>query len=126
MMEKISDVNGEDRAVYCAYCGYCGSEIAWKGTGKQTGKKPGKRTWNKRINVHINICQEPSILYFCNQKCKLNWIFRSPDVERDNDIKTNRAKNGVKITFDLAESEENAEELKKYLKNHNIRILRQA
>lgn len=122
-------MNGEDMALFCANCGYCGAEIAWRGSGKQTGRKTGKRTWNKRINVHINICQEPSILYFCNQKCKLNWIFKSPDVELNKNIKANGAKEEVNSSFDgddMAGTEEDPEELKKYLKEHNVKILRQA
>ena len=122
MIKQISDSEVEDLALFCTYCGYCGEEISWKGTGKRTGK----RTWKRRRIVHINICQEPSIIYFCNRECKLNWIFKSPNVELDKDIKDERGKVEVKSTFDMADLEENTEELEKYLKDHKIKILRQA
>ncbi len=77
-MKKISGMNGEDMALFCAYCG---AGIVRKGTGK--------RTWNRRRVVHINICQEPSIKYFCNRDCKLNWIFKRPDLELEKDTKGN-------------------------------------
>jgi len=77
-MKKISGMNGEDMALFCAYCG---AEIVRKGTGK--------RTWKRRRVVHINIYQEPSIIYFCNRDCKLNWIFKRPDLELGKDIKGN-------------------------------------
>jgi len=122
MMENISGMDGEDMALFCAYCGYCGTEITWKGAWKRTGK----RTWNRRKVVHINICQDPSIIYFCNRDCKLNWIFKSPDMELEKSIKDHRVKKEDKFTFDKALIENNSEELEKYLKDHKLKILRQA
>jgi len=121
-MNKITDMNGEDMALFCAYCGSCGAEITWKGTGKRTGK----RTWKRRRIMHINICQEPSVIYFCNRDCKLNWIFKRPDLEHDKDIKANWVKEEVKPTFDMPVKEDNTDELEKYLKDNHLRIIRQA
>ena len=91
-------------------CSYCGVQIT-----------------SKRIKiVHINICQKPSINYFCNRDCKLNWIFKRPDLELEKDMKGNQVKEEVKSTFDMAVIEDNTDELENYLKDNNIRILRQA
>ena len=125
-MKHISDMDGEDLVLYCAYCGYCGAQIALKGTGEGPGKRPRKRPWKRKRNVHINICQEPSVIYFCNRDCKLNWIFKNPDLELDTDIKGNWVKEEVKSTFDMTVTEDNTEELKKYLKDNKVKILRQA
>jgi hypothetical protein len=125
-MKNISEMDGEDMALYCAYCGYCGAEIALKRTSIGTGKRTRKRPWKRKRNVHINICQEPSIIYFCNQNCKLNWIFKRPDLELDREIKSNWVKEEVKSTFDTAGIEDNTEELKKYLKENKVKIIRQA
>ena len=122
MMKKISGRNGEDMVSFCAFCGYCGAEISWKGTGKRTGK----RTWKRRRIVHINICQEPSIIYFCNRDCKLNWIFKRPELKLENDINVNWVKDEVKSLFDMAEIEDNTDDLDKYLKDNNLRIVREA
>ncbi len=122
MMNKISDMTGEDIASFCVYCGYCGAEIFWKGTGKRTGK----RTWKRRRIVHINICQEPSILYFCNRECKLSWIFKSPDEKPEKSIEVTWSKNDSKPRLDMELNEDNTEELKKYLKEKKVKILRQA
>ena len=123
-MKKISGMNaeGEDKSLFSAYCGYCGSKIAQK----ETGIRPGKRTWKKRIIVHINICQEPSIIYFCNRDCKLNWIFKSPNVKLEASIEENWTEKGTKPNFEMGEIEDNTEELEKYLKENKVKILRQA
>lgn len=126
MMKNILGMDGEDRALFCAYCGYCGTEIAWKGTGKRIGKRSGKRTWKRRRVVHVNICQEPSVIYFCNRDCKLNWIFKNPDVKFEKNTKGVRVKKEDKSIFDKAESEDNPDELEKYLKDNKVKILRQA
>ena len=117
MMKQILDSEVGDMASFCAYCGYCGSEISWKGPGKRTGK----RTWKRRKVVHINICQEPSILYFCNQHCKLNWIFKSPDKELNKVIKDEGVNIEGNSAFEMEDIEENTEELEKYLKDNKIK-----
>ena len=122
MMKKLSGMEGENMALLFGYCGYCGTEITWKRTGKRTGK----RTWKKRRIVHINICQEPSIIYFCNRDCKLNWIFKRPDLKLEKATKGNWVKKEVKPIFDMAVIEDNTDELEKYLKDNNLRIIRQA
>lgn len=122
MMKQISDLEVEDMALFCAYCGYCGEEISWKGTGKRTGK----RTWKRRRIVHINICQEPSIIYFCNRDCKLDWIFKRPKLELDEGIKGSWINREVKSILDMAVIKDTSDELEKYLKDNNLRILRQA
>ncbi|MFX0069704.1 MAG: hypothetical protein ACFFAO_01310 [Candidatus Hermodarchaeota archaeon] len=116
------DSNENDIASFSAYCGYCGAKIAWKGTGKRIGK----RTWKRRIVVHINICQEPPIIYFCNQRCKLNWIFKSPDLELDKKNKNNSLKMEDNSSFYNGLIEDNTKELKNYLKDNKIKIIRQA
>jgi len=103
-------------ALLCGYCGYCGAELAWK----------GKRTWKRKRIVHINICQDPSITYFCNRDCKLNWIFKRPDSKPENNIKVDWVKEEVKSLFDMAEIEDNTDDLDKYLKDNNLRILRES
>jgi len=103
-------------ALLCGYCGYCGSELAWK----------GKRTWKRKRIVHINICQNPSITYFCNRDCKLNWIFKRPEMKLENDINVNWVKEEVKSLFDMAVIEDNTDDLEKYLKDNNLRIVREA
>ena len=89
-------------------CCYCGAEIAWK---------------KKRI-VHVNICQKPSITYYCNQACKLNWIFKRPDLKFEKDNKSNWVNDEVESIFDMSKIEEKTDELEKYLKDNNLRILR--
>ena len=121
-MKNISNMAGEDMASFCAYCGSCGAEISWKETGKRTGK----RTWKRRRIVHINICQDPSIIYFCNRDCKLNWIFKKPTVELEKATKGNLVKEEVKPTFEMAAIEDNTDELDKYLKDNHVKILRRA
>ena len=121
-MKKISEREGEDMASFCAYCGSCGAEISWKETGKRTGK----RTWKRRRIVHINICQDPSIIYFCNRDCKLNWIFKRPGIKVEKAIKDNWDKKEVKSPFDMAAIEDNTEELDDYLKENHVKILRRA
>lgn len=122
-MKKISGMGGENIASFCGSCGYCGAEITWK---ENPGKRPGKRTWKKRRIVHINICQERSIIYFCNRDCKLNWIFKRPDIELEKDIKSDWVKEEVKPTFDMGANENNTEELDEYLKENHVKILRRA
>ena len=51
-------------------CYYCSTEITLK----------------RRRIAHINVCQRPSIIYFCNQDCKLNWIFKKSDLKIRRDI----------------------------------------
>ena len=103
-------------ALLCGYCGYCGAELAWK----------GKRTWKRKRIVHINICQDPSITYFCNRDCKLNWIFKSPDTKPEKVIKGDLVKEEVKSTLNTGAIEDNTEELDEYLKENHVKILRQA
>lgn len=95
-------------------CCYCGTEIAWK----------RKRTWKRKRIVHINICQKPSIIYFCNRDCKLNWIFKKSHLRPELGINGNWIKEEVKSIFDMAVIEDNTSELEKYLKDNNLRILR--
>jgi len=121
-MKKIADREGEDMASFCAYCGSCGAEISWKETGKRTGK----RTWKRRRIVHINICQDPSIIYFCNRDCKLNWIFKRPDIKHEKAIKSDLVKEDAKPTFDAGKIEDNTEELDEYLKENHVKIVRRA
>jgi len=121
-MKKISSMEGEDMASFSAYCGYCGAEIAWKETGVRTGK----RSWKKRIIVHVNICQEPAKIHFCNRDCKLNWIFKKPDLVLEKGIRGNWVKEKVKSTFDMPVIEDDTEELDKFLKDNNVKILRRA
>lgn len=121
-MKKISEMEGEDLASFCAYCGSCGAEISWKETGKRTGK----RTWKRRRIVHINICQEPSIIYFCNRDCKLNWIFKRPDIKPEKAIKSDLVKEDAKPNFEMAAIEDNTEELDEYLKENHVKIVRRA
>ena len=91
-------------------CGYCGEEIT-----------------RKKIRiVHINICQEPSTTYFCNRDCKLNWIFKTPDLKLEKDISGSWVKEEVKSIFDMAVIEDKTDELEKYLDDNNLRILRDA
>ena len=91
-------------------CYNCGSEITWK----------------RRRTVHINICQKPSITYYCNQDCKLNWIFRRPDLKLGKDIYSNQVKEEVEYIFDMEVFKDETDELVKYLKDNNLRILREA
>ena len=121
-MKKITGMKGEDLALFGGYCGYCGAEIAWK----KTWKRIGKRTYIRKRIVHINICQEPSITYFCNQECKLNWIFKSPDLKLEAPIEENWSKEEANSDFEMGEIENNTEELEKYLKKNKVKILRQA
>jgi len=91
-------------------CGYCGEEIT-----------------RKKIRiVHINICQEPSTTYFCNRDCKLNWIFKIPNLNLEKEINGNWAKEEVKSILDMAVSENETEELEKYLDDNNLKIVRKA
>ena len=92
------------------YCYYCGSEITWK----------------RRRIVHVNICQRPSITYFCNQHCKLNWIFRKPNIKLDKNSIGNWVNEGIDSIFNMAVIENKPDELEKYLKDNNLRILREA
>ena len=92
------------------YCYYCGSEITWK----------------RRRIVHINICQKPSVSYFCNQDCKLNWIFKRPNIKLGKNSDVNWINQEVKSIFDMDALEEETDELVKYLKDNNLRILREA
>jgi len=103
-------------ALLCGYCGFCGAELAWK----------GKRTWKRKRIVHINICQDPSITYFCNRDCKLNWIFKRPGLKLEHDNHVNWVKEEVKSLFDMAAIEDNTDDLDKYLKDNNLKILREA
>jgi hypothetical protein len=121
-MKKIADLEGEDIASFSASCGSCGADISWKETGKRTGK----RTWKRRRIVHINICQDPSIIYFCNRDCKLNWIFKRPEVKPEKAIKSDLVKEDVKSTLDVGKIEDNTEELDEYLKENHVKIVRRA
>ena len=109
-------MEGEDMALLCGYCGYCGAELAWN----------GKRTWKRKRIVHINICQEPSITYFCNRDCKLNWIFKRRDLNLENDINGKWVKEEIKSLFDMTVIEDNTDDLAKYLEENNLKILREA
>ncbi|MFX1392214.1 MAG: hypothetical protein ACFFAH_01450 [Promethearchaeota archaeon] len=91
-------------------CCYCGSEITWK----------------RKRRVHINICQKPSILHFCNQACKLNWIFWKSDLKHEKNINGNWIKEEVENIFDMAVVDDKTDELEIYLKKNNLRILREA
>ena len=91
-------------------CFSCGSEITWK----------------RRRVVHINICQKPSITYFCNQECKLNWIFKRPNIKLENNFNGNWVNEEIESIFDMEVVEEKTDELVKYLKDNNLRILREA
>ena len=108
----------ENMALICGYCGYCGAEISWK--------KTWKGVWKRKGNIHINICQEPSITYFCNRDCKLNWIFKSPGLKLEKEINGNWIQEEVQSIFDMAVIEDKTDELEKYLKDNNLRILREA
>jgi len=121
-MKKIAEREGEEMASFCTYCGSCGSEISWKETGKRTGK----RTWKRRRIVHINICQDPSIIYFCNRDCKLNWIFKKPEIKPEKNIKSDWVKEDVKSTFESGAIENNTDELDEYLKENHVKIVRRA
>ena len=91
-------------------CSYCGAQIT-----------------SKRIRiVHINICQKPSIRYFCNRECKLNWVFKKPDSKLERYINSNRSKEEVIFTSNRAVIEDTTDELEQYLKENNLRILREA
>ncbi|TFG23631.1 MAG: hypothetical protein EU529_06735 [Promethearchaeota archaeon] len=92
------------------YCYNCGSEITWK----------------RRRIVHVNICQNPSITYFCNQDCKLNWIFKRPNIKLEKNSNDNWVNQEVKSIFDMDAVEKETDELVKYLKDNNLRILREA
>lgn len=91
-------------------CYYCGSEITWK----------------RRRTVHINICQNPSITYYCNQGCKLNWIFKRHDWKLQQNIYSNRVKEEVEYIFEMEVIDDKTDELMKYLKDNKLRILREA
>jgi hypothetical protein len=108
----------QNMSLFCGYCGYCGAEIAWKRTWKSTYKR--------KRNVHINICQEPSITFFCNRDCKLNWIFKRPDLKLERNSNSNWSKEEAKPIFDMAEVEHKTDDLKKFLKENNLKILRDA
>lgn len=124
MIKKTPEMNGEreDLASFSAYCGSCGEKIAWKESGIRTGK----RTWKRRLIVHINICQEPSIIYFCNRECKLNWIFKDPDLKLKKGTNGNLIKEKGNSTFDMGSIKGNTEELDDYLKDNKVKILRRA
>ena len=91
-------------------CFYCGAPI--------TSKKV-------RI-VHINVCQEPSIKNFCNRDCKLNWVFKKSVSKVENYVNRNRSKKEAKFTSNSAIIEDKLDELEEYLKENNLRILRDA
>ena len=91
-------------------CYYCGSEITWK---------------RKRVLL-INICQNPSVLHFCNRDCKLNWIFKKPDLKLEKEIDGNQIKGEDEFFLEMAAIEEKTEDLKEYLKENNLKILREA
>ncbi len=91
-------------------CCYCGAEIT-----------------SKRIRiVHINICQKPSIKFFCNRECKLNWVFNKSDSKLERYINSYRSIEEVKFTSNRAVIEDKPDELEQYLKENNLRILRDA
>jgi len=92
------------------YCYYCGSEITWK----------------RRRIIHVNICQRPSIAYFCNQNCKLNWIFKRPNINLDQNSTGDWVNERIDSIFNMAVMENKTDELEKYLKDNNLRILREA
>ncbi len=110
-------MEGEDMALLCGYCGNCGAELAWN----------GKRTWKRKRIVHINICQEPSINYFCNRDCKLDWIFKIQNLKIENGINSKWVKEEAKSLFEMAIIEDNTDDfLEKYLEENNLKILREA
>ena len=91
-------------------CCYCGAEIT-----------------SKRIRiVHINICQNPSIKYFCNRDCKLNWVFKKSGSKPEKYVNSNRSNEEVNFTSNRAVIEDKPDELEQYLKENNLRILREA
>lgn len=92
------------------YCYYCGSEITWK----------------RRRIVHVNICQKTPITHFCNQDCKLNWIFNRPNIKPDKNSTGNWVNQKVESIFDMEGIEDESDEVVKYLKDNNLRILREA
>ena len=92
------------------YCYYCGSEITWK----------------RRRILHVNICQKPSVSYFCNQDCKLNWIFKRPNINLDQNSTGDWVNERIDSIFNMAVMENKTDELEKYLKDNNLRILREA
>ena len=92
------------------YCYYCGLEITWK----------------RRRIAHVNICQKPSVSYFCNQDCKLNWIFKRPNGNLEKNGNDKWVTEEVKSIFDMDSVEKETDELVKYLKDNNLRILREA
>jgi len=92
------------------YCYYCGSEITWK----------------RRRIVHVNICQKQAVSYFCNQDCKLNWIFKRPNGKLEKNGNDKWVTEEVKSIFDMDSVEKETDELGKYLKDNNLRILREA
>jgi hypothetical protein len=111
-------MEGQNAAILCSYCGYCGAEIAVKKTWKTTRKR--------KRNVHINICQKPSILYFCNRDCKLNWIFKRPDLKVEKGTSSNWIKEENRSVFDMAGIEDKTDEMEKFLKDNKLKILRKA
>lgn len=91
-------------------CCYCGAEITLK----------------KKKVPHINICREPPIIYFCNQDCKINWVFNKSDIKLNKYINTNLSKKEVKYNFDMEIIEDKSYELESYLEENNLKILREA
>ena len=83
-------------------------------------------TWKKRRIAHINVCQKPSILYFCNQDCKLNWIFKKSDVKIGKAIGDDWIKDEANSILEMAVIRNNTDELDDYLKENGIKILREA
>ncbi|MHA1257309.1 MAG: hypothetical protein ACTSPS_17100, partial [Promethearchaeota archaeon] len=64
--------------------------------------------------------------YFCNRDCKLNWIFKRPDIKPEKAIKGDWVKEEVKSTLDVGKIEDNTEELDEYLKENHVKIVRRA
>ena len=109
------------KSIHC-FCGYCGKEISMR----RTEEAQETKKWSRRSIVHINICQDPSRIYFCSQQCKLNWIFKSPDEKLNKDNNDNLIKKELKPVFKIDESDEESSELDDYLKDNHLKIIRKA
>lgn len=92
------------------FCCNCGSEITFK---------------RKKI-AHINVCRDPPVIQFCNQQCKLDWIFNKSDSKIEKEDINDWNEKERKFNFDSAVSEKKTDELDVYLKENNLEILRDA